>query len=293
MLGFRAVLTRRELLALGAAGSAALVARARRAGAIGEKAKLRLGELQLGPGTGAAMTAARPNALRRLAWEVEKRTSIDVELEPRAVGLGDAALHETPFLYLAGDREFAVPSEDHVERLRRFLTFGGFLVIDSAEGRTDGAFDKSVRRLIEAVFPPPAEGLQIVPRDHVVHKSFYLIEQPVGRLAIAPALEGVLRDDRLMVAYVGNDLGGAWERDNLGNWAYPCDPGGERQRELSFRLGINLVMYAMCLDYKTDQVHVEFIMRRRRWRSDDGDVMLEPDVPSRKPPRKPRRRRRK
>ena len=44
-------------------------------------------------------------------------------------------------------------------------------------------------------------------------------------------------------------------------------PGGEAQREMAFRLGINLAMYALCLDYKTDQVHVPFILRRRQWQS--------------------------
>jgi hypothetical protein len=29
-------------------------------------------------------------------------------------------------------------------------------------------------------------------------------------------------------------------------------------------------MYALCLDYKSDQVHVEYLMRKRRWRPDDG-----------------------
>ena len=41
-------------------------------------------------------------------------------------------------------------------------------------------------------------------------------------------------------------------------------PGGERQREMAFRLGINLMMYAMCLDYKEDQVHIPFILKKRR-----------------------------
>ena len=35
-------------------------------------------------------------------------------------------------------------------------------------------------------------------------------------------------------------------------------------------MGVNLVMYALCLDYKSDQVHVPFIMKRRRWKPDDG-----------------------
>ena len=141
-------------------------------------------------------------------------------------------LHETPFLYLAGDRAIELPSTAGIEALRRFLTFGGFLLIDSAEGSTDGAFDGSVRKLIAAIFPSPAKGLEVVPADHVVYKSFYLLDKPLGRLAIAPAMEGVIRDGRLVCAYVANDLGGAWARDDFGNYDFPCEPGGEKQREL-------------------------------------------------------------
>jgi hypothetical protein len=254
---------RRDLLRYSAAAAASL-ALPRAAGAIGKRTAFRFGHLQLG-----ARWNPYPTALRRLAWEIDKRTAITVELEPRPVAAGDRDLFESPFLYLAGDREFPLPPEPDVERLRRFLTFGGFLLIDSAEGRTDGAFDASVRELIAALFPPPTARLAPIGADHVVYKSFYLVDHPVGRLAVAPALEGVERDGRLVVAYGANDLGGAWARDDFGNWARPCEPGGERQREIAFRLGVNLVMYALCLDYKSDQVHVEQILRRRRWRPND------------------------
>ena len=63
--------------------------------------------------------------------------------------------------------------------------------------------------------------------------------------------------------YSRHDLGGAWARDNLGSWQHPVMPGGDEQRERAIRLGVNLVMYALCLDYKDDQVHAPFIMRRR------------------------------
>ena len=63
--------------------------------------------------------------------------------------------------------------------------------------------------------------------------------------------------------YSRHDLGGAWARDNLGNYLHPTVPGGNTQREMAYRLGVNLVMYALCLDYKDDQVHSPFIMRRR------------------------------
>jgi len=262
-----AMIRRRDLLRLGAAGAATLglAGRGRLARAIGPADQFRFGQLILRPGQG-----ARPSALRRMAWEVDKRTSIAVDLAPRTVSLKDAKLHETPFLYLAGDREFPIPSESEIEALRRFLTFGGFLLIDSAEGATGGAFDGAVRQLIETLYPPPAPGLEIVAKDHVVYRSFYRIERPVGRLAISPTMEAVMRDGRLVVAYVQNDLGGAWARDDFGNYELSCEPGGERQRQMAFRLGINLVMYSLCLDYKSDQVHVEYLMRKRRFRPDDG-----------------------
>jgi len=66
-------------------------------------------------------------------------------------------------------------------------------------------------------------------------------------------------------------MGGAWARDNFGAWEHEVIPGGESQREMAFRLGINLAMYALCLDYKTDQVHVPFILRRRQWQSPERE----------------------
>jgi hypothetical protein len=254
------MLSRRQLLAACAASGALAVVR--RAAAIGPRSRFRFGQLTLGNWN------PYPQALRRMGWEIEKRTSIDIDIDPRPTALSAPDLHENPLLYLAGDREFPLPSARELEALRRYLTFGGMLVIDSAEGRTEGAFDRSVRRLLGAVYPAPQETFQLVPRDHVLYKSFYLIERPVGRLALSPVLEGMTRDDRLVALYSQNDLTGAWARDDFGNWVLRCEPGGETQRELAFRLGINIVMYALCLEYKEDQVHVPFIMRRRQWRPD-------------------------
>ena len=87
-----------------------------------------------------------------------------------------------------------------------------------------------------------------------------------GRLAARGALaqlEAITVGDRVAVVYSRHDLGGAWARDNLGNWEHAVEPGGDRQRELALRLGVNIVLYSLCLDYKDDQVHAPFIMRRR------------------------------
>ena len=35
-------------------------------------------------------------------------------------------------------------------------------------------------------------------------------------------------------------------------------------REYALRVGVNAFMYTLCLDYKQDQVHIPFILKRRR-----------------------------
>jgi hypothetical protein len=218
----------------------------------------------------------RPTALRRMLWEIDKRTSIDCALDPAEVKLADPALHKTPFLCLAGDRAFLSPGDKELAALRRFLTFGGFLLIDSSEGRVGGDFDASVRRLVGDLFPQQHPPLGPLPDDHVVYQTFYLIDRAVGRLDLAPKLEGLIHDGRACIVYSQNDLLGAWARDNYGRYEHECYPGGERQREMAFRLGVNLAMYALCLDYKADQVHVPFIMRRRKWKAGDPGESVDP-----------------
>ncbi len=71
-------------------------------------------------------------------------------------------------------------------------------------------------------------------------------------------MTGYTVGNRLGVIVTHHDLGGAWARDNLGNWELAVEPGGDRQREKAFRLGINMVMYALCLDYKDEEPHRRF-----------------------------------
>jgi hypothetical protein len=97
-------------------------------------------------------------------------------------------------------------------------------------------------------------------------KSFYLLHGPSGRIMAAPYIEGVERDRRLAVIYTQNDLLGALARDGFGRWEHEVIPGGETQREMAFRLAVNVVMYAFCLDYKSEQAHIDYILRTRRQR---------------------------
>ncbi len=203
----------------------------------------------------------RKNASSRLAWELMKRTSVEAKLEHGAVRLSDPDLFRTPFLYMTGDRDFPPWSEPDRARLARFLVYGGFLFIDGNLEGGDG-FDRSVRREMDSLFP--GERLETLDADHTLFKSFYLLDGRWGRVQRKSYVEGIVRDDRTPVVYSQNDVGGAWMRDGFGNWLLPAVPGGESQRGMAFRFGINLVMYSLCTNYKSDQVHIPFILKRRR-----------------------------
>ncbi len=204
----------------------------------------------------------RVSGLRRLAWELQRRTSIEVLLEVRPLLLDSPALFEHPFLYLSCEGPLPAFKPTEIEALRRYVTYGGFLFVDAVDLSVGNGFDATFRPWLSRVLPqnPLAE----LPASHVVYKSFFLLDAPAGRALNRPALEACLLNKRAAVMYSQNDVIGALNRDESGTYEYDVVPGGERQRELAARLAINVVMYALCLDYKDDAVHLPLIMQRRR-----------------------------
>ena len=104
--------------------------------------------------------------------------------------------------------------------------------------------------------------LKKIPLDHSIFRSFYLINRVSGRKQVSSSLEGINIKGRTVLVYSTNDLGGAWARDKLGEWIHDIIGGGNRQRQLAIRLGVNIVMYALTLDYKKDMVHLPIILER-------------------------------
>ncbi len=246
----------RRAFVLGTAAAAASAALPRRARALPDASKLVIGHVQH-----AGRWNPRPSALRRLGWELARRTSIETANEAVPVRLDRPGLHRFPMLYLAGAGPMPPLSEGERAALRRHLQYGGFLLVDSADASEGGGFDASVRRELARVLP--SAPLRPVGREHVLNKSFYLLDRQGGRVLVKPWIEAQVLDGRLAVVYSQNDLGGAWARTELGEWEYPCTPGGEAQRETAIRMGVNVAMYALCTDYKDDAVHLPFIMKRR------------------------------
>lgn len=247
-----APLTRRGLLALGAALPALLLPRG--AAAFGAPSQQDVCELRLSRGS-----LSRPGAWQRLLYELIEATS--VEANPRSVALApeDPLLFEHPFCVLIGDGALPELSPVAVEQLRRFLSYGGFLLCDDASGAPDSPFARSVRKLAATLFP--TRPMAPLPGDHSVFRAFFLLDRPLGRTDRGAALEGVSVGPVTPMMYMPNDLSGALDRGTDGRSKHFPVPGGEEQRREAVKLGVNLVMYALTSNYKHDQAHVAELLR--------------------------------
>lgn len=201
-----------------------------------------------------------PLAVTPLIEALMQHTSVEAAGTRHEIGLADPDLFSYPFLYLTGKYDFEPWTPQETERLGRFLSYGGFLLIDDALGQPGYGFDQSVRREIQRLFPD--QELRRLPSNHALLRSYYLLNRIGGMKMVRPYLEGISVGSGTPVVYCQNNLGGAWERDPLGNWVNPCTPGGEDQRRDAFHLGINVILYAMTENYKEDLVHVPFIRKR-------------------------------
>ncbi len=225
--------------------------------------------------------ATSRDGLRGLSQVLSQRTAIE-PASPIGVDLEKDELAFFPLIYwpISGDQ--ALPSKQAVSRINAYLQSGGMILFDtrdadiSAFGGTTAAGQR-LRQIANSLDIPP---LEPVPADHVLTRSFYLLQSFPGRFAngdvwveAAPPdavkLEGMpfrnLNDGVSPVVIGGNDWAAAWAVGMNGEYLYPVGRGGyagERQREMAFRFGVNLVMYVLTGNYKSDQVHVPALLQR-------------------------------
>lgn len=251
--------TRRDFLgaltALSAAGLGALLPR--RGDAYGRASYFEWVQLRY-PGS----WDPNPRAPGRFLDALERRTSVEGRGRRVVIDVGAEELFAHPFLYVAGRGPFPRLGSDGESWLRKYLEHGGFVFFDDATGISDSPFARGVAEILGRILP--GRGLRPLPAEHTVFQSFYLLREVPGRKIVRPFLFGVNVEDLSPAILCANDLLGAMEGDPLGGYTHPCTPGGERQREMSFRMGVNLVMYALTGNYKADQVHIPFILKRRR-----------------------------
>ncbi len=194
--------------------------------------------------------AWRRQAMALLSVALRVRTAVEAAEGVTPAEVSPGSLFDTPFLVWSG-RDAITLDADARAALGDFLGHGGLLLVDGDPTR-DRAFLQSVEEVLETVLPTvdsPAPALRPVADDDVLLRTFYLL--PGGGVRSPGDLRAARAGTRIAVVESRADLLGA-----LATGAAP-------ERERATRFLVNTVMYALCLDYKSDQVHAPFLMRRR------------------------------
>jgi hypothetical protein len=216
--------------------------------------------------------------LTGLGNQLRQRTSYE-PLDPMGVDVARDDLSFFPFLYWPMDPREKDLSPEALSKISDYMRNGGTILFDTRDltlGAAQGPSspgEQTLRRLLAKLDLPP---LEPVPSDHVLTKAFYILQDFPGRwdggkvwvealppadpnAGPTPARGG---DGVSPVIIGGNDWAAAWAIRPDGAPLVDVVPGGERQRELAYRFGINLVMYTFTGNYKADQVHVPALLQR-------------------------------
>ena len=200
--------------------------------------------------------------------------------DPVAVDPETDELTYYPMIYWPVDPDAPMPSEKAIQRVDAYMQAGGSVLFDtrdqgagswSLSDNTSPANER-LRAILQNMNVPP---LEPVPTDHVLTKSFYLLDDFVGRYRGSPlwveqVLDTVSREDRPVrtgdgvspILITGNDLASAWALTDDGRPMYPTDPNDPEQRIFALRAGVNIMMYMLTGNYKSDQVHVPSLLER-------------------------------
>ena len=218
--------------------------------------------------------------LRGLSDTLFFRTSVEPNL-PVGVNLETDELAFFPLLYWPVTPDQPRPSQDAYAKLNDYLRSGGLILFDTRDADVAGFGNASAngRKLRDLAAALDIPALEPLPRDHVLTRTFYLLQDFPGRHvdseiwveAAPPGAEQVegmpfrnLNDGVTPVVIGGNDWAAAWAVTPTGQPMLPVGRGfsGERQRELAYRFGVNLVMHVLTGNYKSDQVHVPALLDR-------------------------------
>lgn len=231
--------------------------------------------------TGDADTDAQAAAgLHGLSRTLSARTSIEPN-SPMAIDLERDELAFFPFLYWPVTADQALPSRTAYNKINRYLRSGGMILFDTRDADTArfGSGSSEGRKLQAIARSLDIPALETIPSDHVLTRTFYLLQDFPGRYASrdiwveaapisAEQAEGMpfrnLNDGVTPVVIGGNDWARAWAMSPTGSFLYPVGRGqaGERQREFALRFGVNLIMHVLTGNYKSDQVHVPALLDR-------------------------------
>ena len=207
---------------------------------------------------------------------IAKHTALEPAL-PVGVNPAVDELGVYPLLYWPMAAGQPVPSAPALAKIDAFMKNGGTIIFDTRDaGFGTSAISPETRLLRTILAGMSIPALEPVPSDHVLTRTFYLVDRFPGRFADGKTyIEALVRgesgkserptragDGVSPIVITSNDLASAWAVGRRGEPLQPINQTMPRQREMALRGGVNLVMYTLTGNYKADQVHVPALLER-------------------------------
>lgn len=224
--------------------------------------------------------------LEGLRTELTRRTTIE-PAAVRAIDLDVDLLDFYPFLYWPVLDDAKSLSPKISAKVNEYMASGGTIVFDTQDyGRRELMGNQSHAGLKAISKTLDIPRLINPSEDHVLTKSFYLIQDYAGRWAggkiwVESANTALARDGVSSVIVGSNDWVSAWAKSEEGYALAVIENDIPRQREFAIRFGVNLAMYTLSGNYKADQVHVATLIERL---GESEDNIVVSDVPKKQGP---------
>ncbi len=204
--------------------------------------------------------------LNTLSEVLDRRTSIS----PRGVIEVDIEKDEIfyfPFLYWPIGKTLPDLSARTITKVKDYLFKGGIIFFDAYEIKINNSSDsKNLKKMVSFLRKINSNELINIDKKHTLSKSFYLLNSFPGRwnknLILTDKNDKRINDGVSSIVLGFNDWASAWALDENNYPIYPVVPGGEKQREFAYRVGVNITMYSLTGTYKNDQIHSKSILER-------------------------------
>jgi len=177
-----------------------------------------------------------PYAEQNLYIALQAATSFKISEDHQVLTFADDEIFRYPIIY-ACEIGYLTLSELEVKNLREYLLRGGFLIVD--DFRWPMEWRNWVREIRKVL---PDSPLRQIPADHPIFHCFFDLNEDIHirtpYLRVPPQYWGLFDENGRLLVMINfnNDIGDGWE--------LPNEPGSKSFSTLSYKLGINYLIYS-------------------------------------------------
>ena len=194
---------------------------------------------------------------------ISSKTSVILDY-PEEINLDKDDIYFYPILYFPFINAEKEVSMKKIVKLQNFINNGGVIIFDCKNNEKNFFINDCLKDLLFTFRDLDISNPFRLRKKNIISRSFYLLNDFPGlrNQDVYVSLNNQTINDKVVSVIFGiNDWAGSWAKSQDGSES-PIISEKENQRKISFRFGVNLVIYSLTGNYKSDQVHIPEILKR-------------------------------